>query len=120
MARRSVTGQLNMFDFFSSGDAGEVEMVSLMPSFEAESIVEPEPEPVIEPEPFIEHETIIEPEKPVMSRVYELNGEKVEIAYINYNKVRVTKGNEAPKFHEFSNSKEAVDFYVAYMQELEQ
>ena len=132
MARRSVTGQLNMFDFFSSGDAGEVEMVSLMPSFEAEPIVEPEPEPVvelepvvepepvIEPEPFIEHETIIEPEKPVMSRVYELNGEKVEVAYINYNKVRVTKGNEAPKFHEFSNSKEAVDFYVGYMQELEQ
>ena len=152
MARRSVTGQLNMFDFFSSaesGDIGEVEMVSLMPNFEEEVVepelvsepeveeelemvaepqIEEEPQIVEEPENFIEeeldvlHEEIVEvdTEKPVMSRIYEVNGEKIEVAYINYNKVRVTRSNTAPELHEFSNSKDAVDFYVGYMQGKEQ
>lgn len=134
MARRSVTGQLNMFDFFSSaesGDIGEVEMVSLMPNFE-EEVVEPviqeeleiveEPEIVIkeEPEVFQEEKLEINTEKPVMSRIYEVNGEKIEVAYINYNKVRVTRSNTAPELHEFSNSKDAVDYYVGYMQGKEQ
>lgn len=148
MARRSVTGQLNMFDFFSSAEGGEVEMVSLMPSFEEEASVEPEPviepEPVAEPEPVVEPELVAEPEsviepepitateyitesepvvqleRPVMSRVYEKNGKKIEVAYINYNKVRVTRENAAPELHEFSNSKDAVDYYVGYMQGLEE
>ena len=143
MARRTLTGQLNMFDFFSATDGGEVEMVSLMPSFEEEpepevvpepeTILEPEtiPEPEIipEPEPEPEQEEISEPEvilEPVkmsqdvvMSRIYEIDGKRIEVAYINYNKVRVTKGNETPIIHEFDSSKEAVDYYVGYMQQME-
>ena len=143
MARRTLTGQLNMFDFFSATDGGEVEMVSLMPSFEEEpetevvpepeAILEPEtiPEPEIipEPEPEPEQEEISEPEvilEPVkmsqdvvMSRIYEIDGERIEVAYINYNKVRVTKGNKTPMIHEFNSSKEAVDYYVGYMQQME-
>jgi len=143
MARRTLTGQLNMFDFFSATDGGEVEMVSLMPSFEEEPELEEEPEPetilepetipepeiIPEPEPEPEQEEISEPEvilEPVkmsqdvvMSRIYEIDGERIEVAYINYNKVRVTKGNKTPMIHEFNSSKEAVDYYVGYMQQME-
>ena len=121
MARRTLTGQLNMFDFFSATDGGEVEMVSLMPSFEEEPEVIPEPEP--EQEEISEPEVILEPVKMsqdvVMSRIYEIDGKRIEVAYINYNKVRVTKGNKTPMIHEFSSSKEAVDYYVGYMQQME-
>lgn len=114
-------GQLNMFDFFSSLDSaqpGEVEMVSLVPDFDEPEVVE-EPEPVVEEKtPAVE--TRQEPgEKVAMSRIYELNGKQIEIAYINYNKVRITRGDEAPIIKEFASTKEAVDYYVEQMQELE-
>lgn len=130
-----------MFDLFNSVDAmepGEVEMVSLVPNFEEE----PEPvviveEPVVVEEmPEVKEETEVEEapvteEEPVvvkprenrddvaMSRSYKINGEKIEIAYINYNKVRIVRGNKAPEVKEFASTKEAVDYYVEQMQELE-
>lgn len=139
MARRSVTGQLNMFDLLGSLDAGapgEVEMVSLVPDFDEEpeqAMVEEEPE-VVESAPEIEEEPeIVEPapeveeepevkevrENVAMSRSYERDGQRIEIAYINYNKVRITKGNDTPIVKEFASTKEAVDYYVEQMQELE-
>lgn len=129
MARRGMSGQLNMFDFFNSLDAGapgEVEMVSLVPSFE-----EPEVEENLEQDEVLEVEEIqlvIEEESaPVlqedvtvaMSRSYEQDGKRIEIAYINYNKVRIRKGDEIPIIKEFASTKEAVDYYVEQMQELE-
>lgn len=127
MARKGMSGQLNMFDFFSSlesGVPGEVEMVSLVPSYDEEpEIVEvPEPEPVPEvvevPEP--EPTPVVRAtEQVAMSRSYEKNGMRIEIAYINYNKVRITKGEEIPIIIEFASTKEAVDYYVEQMQELE-
>lgn len=137
-------GQLNMFDFFSSLDSvepGEVEMVSLVPDFDEPEVVE-EPEVVVEseimeePEIMAEPEIVAEPEvveesepvdevrqesgeKVAMSRVYELDGKRIEIAYINYNKVRITRGDDLPIIKEFASSKEAVDYYVEQMQELE-
>lgn len=119
-----MTGQLNMFDFFHSIDeseTGEVEMVSLMPNFEeeAEPKVEPEPESVTKEEPVRAIKTTqvsAKNDTVVMTRTYEVDGEQVEVSYLNYNKVRVVKGNAVPIIHEFDNSKEAVDFYVQYMQ----
>lgn len=148
MARRGLTGQLNMFDFFSSleeGTSGDVEMVSLMPNFNDEpelpehKISEPEVvkremvetvEPIsefveaIEPETIsvkevVEKESTQDQEKAVMSRTYEREGEKIEIAYLNYNKVRITSGNNEPEIIVFETSKEAVDYYVEQMQKLE-
>lgn len=144
MARRGLTGQLNMFDFVQNlddGEIGEVEMVSLMPSFDEEItdkkprkarkkpevIEEPkvieEPEVVEEPEIFKEPEVVIEKkvlsQDAVMSRTYEINGETIKVSYLNYNKVSVKKGNNEPEMHYFENSKDAVDFYVQYMQEME-
>ena len=139
MARRGMTGQLNMFDFFSSLEEaapGEVEMVSLVPSFEEEPVVELVTEIVEEPEmetitePVIEEPVVEEPEMEVqpvvqqdstvvMSRSYEQNGTRVEIAYLNYNKVRIQKGDGEPQIISFSTTKEAVDYYVERMQELE-
>lgn len=159
MARRGMTGQLNMFDFFSSLDAGvpgEVEMVSLVPDFEdepvsvaveppeveenseAEELPEIEEEPEITKEPVTEEKSVVKEEPEVvenpvaeeepavrekttvaMSRSYVVDGVKMEIAYINYNKVRITKGDGAPTIKEFASTKEAVDYYVEKMQELE-
>ncbi len=145
MARRGLAGQLNMFDLYNSLETiepGEVEMVSLVPNFEEEPVVEKEPvieeEPATEKEPMIEEEPEAEAESEVeivsedaeftsqvektkedvaMSRSYEVNGQKIEIAYINYNKVRITKGKKAPEIIEFASTKEAVDYYVERMQE---
>lgn len=145
MARRGMTGQLNMFDLlYSPGNEmiGEVEMVSLVPEMEEEPEVKEKPEAKEEPkvkeeqkvkeEPKVKGEPEVEEAPPVkempkfvatekvaMSRRYEINGETVEIAYINYNKVRISKGNKVPELIEFSTTKEAVDYYVEKMQELE-
>ena len=142
MARRGLTGQLNMFDLYNSLEAGEVEMVSLVPDFEEEpeDVEEPEvmEEPEVVEEPEVE-ETLVVAEEPViveeveeekpqlfhedekvaMSRSYIVDGERIEIAYINYNKVRITKGEGVPVVKTFESTKEAVDYYVEQMQELE-
>lgn len=144
MARRGMAGQLNMFDFFSAegNSLGEVEMVSLMPSMEEAPVVAEESvvveEPVEVEEPVVVEAPAVVEEKPIkkktrtkvvqkrkddgkvaMSRDYVVNGEKIEIAYLNYNKVRICKGNNEPEIHTFECSKDAVDYYVTKMQELE-
>lgn len=83
-----------------------------------EPVVEEEPEIVVEPEPVMEIRQD-SGEKVAMSRVYELDGKRIEIAYINYNKVRITRGDASPVIKEFASTKEAVDYYVEQMQELE-
>ena len=159
MARRGMTGQLNMFDFFrelesNSPQNGELEMVSLMPSFEEDEIpvssVEHEPMPEVvkeentknteaietkkELEIFEESEVIQElkqstytsvnidtsHDRPVMQRTYTTKQGIVEIAYINYSKVRVSGPGQETEIKEFASSKEAVDYYVEQMQKLEE
>lgn len=177
MAKRTLSGQLHMFDFYRSmeGETGEVEMVSLIPNFDAElevvdelevaeepetveipeivderetaevSEVVKERDPVVEPKAAEELETVDElesgenpateaepevadvpvttqatQEQVAMSRTYEIDGETIEIAYINYNKVRITRGENPPEIKLFASSKEAVDYYVEKMQELEE
>ena len=110
MARRGLKGQLNMFDFFHSlEEPGEVEMVSLVPEYEEE------PEPEIEPEPAAYKQD----EAVVMSRSYNRDGVSIEIAYLNYNKVRIQHGGAETEIKTFATSKEAVDYYVEVMQEYE-
>lgn len=200
MARRGLTGQLNMFDFFRELETnmpqdGEQEMVSLMPNFDDD------PEPVMEeqallsfeneivPEPVVEvkketklevspvlvkerkmtvertsskistrvaassivEEEIVQKEeiqpvhnvkdelqeisqeklvrkqekklkkdRPVMQRAYNTKQGIVEIAYMNYSKVRVSKPGQEVEIKDFDSSKEAVDYYVEQMQKLEE
>jgi len=141
MARRTLTGQLNMFDFFSSldeGEVGEVEMISFGPYFDDEpevkaseekeaqpkenelEVKESQPEvvevPVEEEEIEVAQITRSGDEQVAMSRAYKIDGTTIEIAYINYNKVRITRGNEMPEIKVFDSSKEAVDYYVEKMQ----
>ena len=82
------------------------------PEAEAEPEVEAEPEIVEEPEIETKPQFVISDEKVAMSRRYEIDGEMIEIAYINYNKVRISKGNGVPEIIEFASTKEAVDYYV--------
>lgn len=162
MARRGMTGQLNMFDFFRELETnipqdGELEMVSLMPSFEEDEIPvssvksEPVAEVVVEveeatkteegtktediPEIISEYKSKKHTPKtakrstenidkshdhPVMQRTYTTKQGTVEIAYMNYSKVRVIKPGEEVQIREFASSKEAVDYYVEQMQKLEE
>ena len=113
-----------MFDLYNSMEApGEVEMVSLVP--EDEPVAKPEPvvelEPVAKPEPIVEPEPVVSKieDSVAMSRSYERDGMRVEIAYLNYNKVRIQIGDSEPEIKVFATSKEAVDYYVNVMQEYE-
>lgn len=58
-------------------------------------------------------------DKPAMCRQYVIDGKQLEIAYINYNKVRITREGQEPELYEFDSSKDAVNYYVQKMQELE-
>ena len=160
MARKGLTGQLNMFDFYreweaASPQAGEIEMVSLMPGDEPEAeAVKPEVawEPVVEiVEPEVESEPVVEQhievieqmmddvpieevsdfevaqepvlvsiDSPVMHRTYTTPQGTIEIAYINYSKVRISEPGKSPQIKEFGTSKDAVDFYVDQMQRFEE
>lgn len=137
MARRGLHGQLNMFDFFNSleeSPIGDVEMVSLVPEYdEPEEVPEIEEVPQIDEIPQTDEISLVEEviettteavenvdtEKVAMSRRYKIDGVYIEIAYINYNKVRIIKGTEPAIIKEFASSKEAVDYYVEKMQEYE-
>lgn len=123
-----MTGQLNMFEILNGLDEympGEVEMVSLVPDFKDETEIVQEPETIEEPVSEEKTEVVdeLEDEKSpkcinvAMSRVFVMKGKKVEIAYINYNKVRITTEGEETIIKEFDSTKEAVDYYVEKIQE---
>ncbi len=131
MARKGLSGQLNMFDFFreleaSSPQAGELEMVSLMP------VEEPEIEEVKIEKASLKTKknsirtrtTSVENDenelRPTMQRTYQTAEGVIEIAYINYNKVRITELGKEPQLRSFESSKDAVNFYVDEMQRLEE
>ena len=137
----------DFFSSMETGAPGEVEMVSLVPEFEdeipkAEEEISKIEEEIEEEIPKVEEKVLeVEEEIPeikeeieleipemkterkheniAMSRSYTRNGLVTEIAYINYNKVRITKGDARPIIKEFASTKEAVDYYVEQMQELE-
>ena len=123
MARRSVVGQLNMFDFWDNltppEDGGQVQMVSLIP--EDADIHEETATPNASEEAEVSEETE-EPERnqPVMHKeVLNEDGTiKAEVSYYNYNKVFVKRPNEEPEWRLFDNSKDAVDFYIDEMLKL--
>ena len=132
-------GEVEMVSLVPDFDEPEVEETPEVEEIlEVEEIPEVEEVPEIEETPdVLEESTVIEElepeeipvamiektqepgEKVAMSRTYELDGKRIEIAYINYNKVRITKGNEAPVIKEFASTKEAVDYYVEQIQEYE-
>lgn len=164
MARRGMTGQLNMFDFFRELETnipqdGELEMVSLMPSFEEDEmpVSSVERESVTDVVEDVEEkkdntknkaknktkngtkemtvsqrekietskipetiETVTTHDRPVMQRTYTTKQGAVEIAYMNYSKVRVSEPGQEAQIKEFASSKEAVDYYVEQMQKLEE
>ena len=121
MSKKSLSGQLNMFEYFrdleNASAKGETEMVSLMP----QSIPVPEakakPEAESESEPEISK---IDASQIAMHKCRTDSSGKVisEITYVNYNKVILFKEGVTREF-QFDNSKEAVDFYVDELMRLQ-
>ena len=129
MAKRGLSGQLNLFDFWGDTNPEDsiVEMVSLVPE-EPEETIEPEEakEPEEEskegaPERSEEVPEITKTQAPVMHKEKkDKNGNVLsEISYLNYNKVFLRNSKyQQGKLFEFENSKEAVDFYITEMMKL--
>lgn len=119
MAKRGLSGQLNLFDFWGDTNPEDsiVEMVSLVPE-EPEETIEPEEakEPKVDPK-----EGEPETQAPVMHKEKkDKNGNVLsEISYLNYNKVFIRNSKyQQGKLFEFENSKDAVDFYITEMMKL--
>ena len=126
MAKRGLSGQLNLFDFWGDTNPEDsiVEMVSLIPeeTIEPEEAKEPEEESKEgEPERSEEVPEITKTQAPVMHKEKkDKNGNVLsEISYLNYNKIFL-RNSKYPqgKLFEFEQSKEAVDFYISEMRKL--
>lgn len=140
MSKKSLNGQMNMFDYFRGLENmeanGDTEMVSLIPNVEFETQVEPEPtskpnlvrveeekeekliEPIQEPQPEPTVATKSDYDAVMHKHKTDARGNIIsEISYVDYNKVILTKDG-ATKEYQFDNSKDAVDFYVDEMLKL--
>lgn len=121
MAKKSVEGQLDLFELFSSVEELE-ESVKGVPEPEEELEVEAEPEAgdaakrdVTSAEQRIQAEGT-----PVMQRSFRNveTEESVVVAYLNYNMVYLKDWQGDPIIYSFDSSKDAVDFYVGQMERL--
>ena len=132
MSKKSLSGQLNMFEYFrdleNASAKGETEMVSLMP----QSIPVPGPKAKSEPGAKSEPEAKSDTKTELVPEISEIDDSQIamhkcrtdsrgkvisEITYVNYNKVILFKEGVTREF-QFDNSKEAVDFYVDEMMKL--
>lgn len=121
MAKKSVEGQLDLFELFSSVEELE-ESVKGVPEPEEELEVEAELEAgdaakrdVTSAEQRIQAEGT-----PVMQRSFRNveTEESAVVAYLNYNMVYLKDWQGEPIIYSFDSSKDAVDFYVGQMERL--
>ena len=125
MARRSMAGQLNMFDFWDNlvqpEDGGQVQMVSLIPEEEPKQERAEEVDEETAQEEPVAQKAVLPESAPVMQKqVLNPDGSiKAEVAFYNYNKVCVKRENEPEEWREFDNSKEAVEYYMEEMLKLQ-
>ncbi len=125
MARRSMAGQLNMFDFWDNlvqpEDGGQVQMVSLIPEEEPKQERAEEVDEETAQEEPVTQKAVLPESAPVMQKqVLNPDGSiKAEVAFYNYNKVCVKRENEPEEWREFDNSKEAVEYYMEEMLKLQ-
>lgn len=125
MARRSMAGQLNMFDFWDNlvqpEDGDQVQMVSLIPEEEPkQERAEEVDEETAQEEPVTQKAVLPETAPVIQKQVLNPDGSiKAEVAFYNYNKVCVKRENEPEEWREFDNSKEAVEYYMEEMLKLQ-
>ena len=125
MARRSMAGQLNLFDFWDNlvqpEDGGQVQMVSLIPEEEPkQERAEEVDEETAQEEPVAQKAVLPEAAPVMQKQVLNPDGSiKAEVAFYNYNKVCVKRENEPEEWREFDNSKEAVEYYMEEMLKLQ-
>ena len=100
MAKKSVEGQMDLFELF-----GSVE--------ELEENVKGVPEEVILKSVRVSDQQIVM-QKTFRNRV---TGETAVLAYLNYNKVYQKIWDKQPLIYQFEQSKDAVDYYVSQMEQ---
>ena len=99
MAKKNIEGQLDMFELFSSVEELE-QSVKAVPEL-------PEEEQIV---PF----KVPQPGEPVMEKCFahSCDQKPAVVAYIDYNMVYIRDWKKKPVIHAFSNSKDAVNYYM--------
>jgi len=94
MAKKSVEGQMDLFELFGSVEELE-EKVKGVPELEK-----------------------LPPTAPVMQRCFCSSGQNntAVVAYLDYNMVYLKDWEDDPVIYQFEHSKDAVDFYVKQME----
>lgn len=126
MAKKSIEGQLDMFELFDSVEELE-ERIKGVPEPVGE---EPEPEAPLkeketgqealpkEPEAEAEGSVVWQPSgrKPVMQKTFLRGDMTATVAYLDYNMIYVSDWESEPILRQFEQSKDAVGFYVEQLE----
>lgn len=96
MAKKNIEGQLDLFELFDSVEEFEEKIKSV-----------PQPQGIL-----------METGTPVMKKGFydAKKGERVVIAYLDYNKVYLKERGAEPIVYQFAQSRDAVDYYVRQLE----
>lgn len=113
MAKKSIEGQLDMFELFDSVEELEERIKGVPEPVEDEAgqgALSREKEPGQE----TESSAVWQPSgrKPVMQKTFRLGDMSATVAYLDYNMVYVAGWEDEPVLWQFEQSKDAVGFYV--------
>lgn len=128
MAKKSVEGQIDLFELFGSVEELE-EKVKGVPEV-PEGAIEPQAEQDIQPHTANKTEQVDEKKavtvemikssacQVVMQKTFRnrTTGKTAVIAYLDYNKVYQKIWENEPLIYQFEQSKDAVDYYVSQME----
>lgn len=110
MAKKSIEGQLDMFELFDSVEELE-ERIKGVPEPREASAEEKEPEQ----EASAENRWVPSGE-PVMQKSFRRGDAAATVAYLDYNMVYVAGWEGEPALWQFEQSKDAVGFYVEQLE----
>lgn len=124
MAKKSIEGQLDMFELFDSVEELEERIKGVSEPAEEETVVECVPEtgkPVGAPEmqaSATAEKRRIPRGSPVMQKTFVIEDAAATVAYLDYNMVYVAGWEDEPQLWQFEQSKGAVNFYMEQMERI--
>lgn len=117
MAKKSIEGQMDLFELFASVEELE-ENVKGVPELKEVTEEPPKPEPEAGQKEADTAAVLRASGSPVMQRSFSCKEhlDSAMIAYLDYNMVYLKDWESAPVIYQFAGTKDAVDFYVEQMQ----
>lgn len=115
MAKKSIEGQLDMFELFDSVEELEERIKGVPEPAEEETVVECVPE--MQASATAEKRRIPRG-SPVMQKTFVIEDAAATVAYLDYNMVYVAGWEDEPQLWQFEQSKDAVNFYMEQMERI--